>query len=152
MFVLTRFLPTSGELFHYLEVRQAVAGIPGAHLFDETDHLGAYILKNRFDQDLAEQRGKADLVAWSHFSDIVDRHFEGPDWDQSPPPSQTYPPGLQMLLAALDWLRPLGWLAVDRSSTDIDMNGCSPRMGCTSGVSFAIAEKGVSASTVRPIG
>jgi len=123
LFVLTRFLPTSGELFHYLEVRQAVAGIPGAHLFDETDHLGAYILKNRFDQDLAEQRGKADLVAWSHFSDIVDRHFEGPDWDQSPPPSQTYPPGLQMLLAALDWLRPLGWLAVDTLLRDLGDDG-----------------------------
>lgn len=113
LFVLTRFLPTSGELIHYLDVRQAAAGVPGAHLFDETDHLGAYIRKNRFDQDLREQMQKADLVAWSHFSDIVDRYFEGPDWDQSPPPSQPYPPHLQALLVALDDVRPSGWLAVD---------------------------------------
>src|SRR5690554_4627441 len=51
LFVLKRLLPTPGEFAHYLEVRQAVAGIRGAHLFDEFDHLGAYLKKNRFDQD-----------------------------------------------------------------------------------------------------
>lgn len=35
------------------EVRQSVAGLRRAHLFDEYDHLGAYITKNRFDQDFA---------------------------------------------------------------------------------------------------
>jgi hypothetical protein len=51
LFVLGRFLPTTGELVHYLEVRQQVAGLPGALLFDEIDHLGGYISKNRFDMD-----------------------------------------------------------------------------------------------------
>lgn len=119
LFVLTRFLPTSGELMHYLDVRQAAAGVPGAHLFDETDHLGAYILKNRFDQDLREQMQRADLVAWTDFSDVVDRHFEGADWESTPPPSQPYPPRLHALLAALDRFRPPGWLAVDMLLRDL---------------------------------
>jgi hypothetical protein len=42
LFVLRRFLLTAGEFVHYMEVRQAVAGLRGAHLFDELDHLGAY--------------------------------------------------------------------------------------------------------------
>lgn len=42
LFVLKRLLPTAGEFAHYMEVRQAVAGIRRAHLFDELDHLGAY--------------------------------------------------------------------------------------------------------------
>ena len=49
LFVLNRFLPTAGELLHYFEVRQQVAGIRKAMLFDEFDHLGAYVAKNRFD-------------------------------------------------------------------------------------------------------
>src|SRR6202042_721005 len=55
LFVLTRFLPTAGELMHYLEVRQQVAGIPNAMMFDEIDHLGAYISQNRFDMTMREQ-------------------------------------------------------------------------------------------------
>lgn len=55
LFVLQRFLPTPGEFSHYMEVRQAVAGMRQAHLFDEFDHLGAYLKKNRFDQDIADQ-------------------------------------------------------------------------------------------------
>ena len=43
--MLNRFLPTAGELFHYFEVRQQVAGIRKAMLFDELDHLGAYVAK-----------------------------------------------------------------------------------------------------------
>ncbi len=45
LFVLKRFLPTPGLFAHYMEVRQAVAGIRHAHLFDEFDHLGAYLKK-----------------------------------------------------------------------------------------------------------
>ncbi|MGI4800324.1 MAG: hypothetical protein ACRYG8_41085, partial [Janthinobacterium lividum] len=55
LFVLNRFLPTTGQLIHYLAVRQQVAGLPKALLFDEIDHLGAYISRNRFDIDLREQ-------------------------------------------------------------------------------------------------
>lgn len=119
LFVLTRFLPTTGELVHYLEVRQAVAGLRKALLFDETDHLGAYVTKNRFDQDIVEQLKTSDRVTWSHFSDIVDRHFEGPDWKTKPIPSQPYPEAMRDLLKALDRLRPAGWLMMDACLRDM---------------------------------
>ena len=41
LFVLRRFLPNPGSFAHYMEVRQAVAGIRRSLLFDEFDHLGA---------------------------------------------------------------------------------------------------------------
>ena len=119
LFVLTRFLPTTGELMHYLEVRQAVAGLRKALLFDETDHLGAYVTKNRFDQDIVEQLKTSDRVTWSHFSDVVDRHFEGPDWSAKPIPSQPYPDAVRDLLEALDRHRPAGWLMMDACLRDM---------------------------------
>jgi hypothetical protein len=67
LLILKRFLPTTGELFHYLEVRQAVAGMPKAMMFDEIDHLGTYVARNRFDQDMREQLEEADGVTWDHF-------------------------------------------------------------------------------------
>lgn len=91
LFVLNRFLPKSGELLHYLEVRQQIAGIPNAMLFDELDHLGAYIRKNRFDVDIREQLKKADRVTWDAFSDFVDKHFEGEDWATREPLHQEFP-------------------------------------------------------------
>jgi len=84
LFVLRRFLPTTGALLHYLEVRQAVAGLPRAHMFDEHDHLGAYIRKNRFDLTMREQLSKADFVTWDSFSEDIDRYFQGEDWQSNP--------------------------------------------------------------------
>lgn len=120
LFVLNRFLPTTGSLVHYLDVRQQVAGMPRALIFDEIDHLGAYISRNRFDQDIRKQLEKADQVAWDSFSEIVDQHFEGPDWDTNPVPSQSFPEPLERLLQALDRIRPAGWLAVDACLRDYD--------------------------------
>jgi len=89
LFILKRFLPTTGELIHYLEVRQSVAGIKGTRLFDEIDHLGAYIEKNRFDETMREQLSEgADLAVWDGFSAVVDRHFEGDNWKDRTPPKQ----------------------------------------------------------------
>jgi hypothetical protein len=101
LFVLNRFLPTTGELFNYLEVRQAVAGLPKAMMFDEIDHLGAYVSKNRFDQDMEEQLKTADIAAWDSFSDLVDRHFEGETWLTTPVPRQAYPTEVAELLDVL---------------------------------------------------
>lgn len=123
LFVLRRFLPTTGELVHYLEVRQQVAGIEGALLFDETDHLGAYIAKNRFDMDIREQLTEADQVTWDGFGDKVDRHFEGEDWEEKPIPSQDFPEGLEALLKALDDLRPRSWLRFDGLLRDFGQDG-----------------------------
>ena len=55
LLVINRFLPTAGELANYFEGHQAAAGIEGAIegavLYDEMDHLGAYIEGNRIDLD-----------------------------------------------------------------------------------------------------
>src|SRR3546814_9770923 len=83
LFVLNRFLPTAGHFLHYLKVRQAVAGIPSAMLFDEVDHLGAYISRNRIDMDIREAMAEADLMTLDAFCEVVDRYFEGPDWERS---------------------------------------------------------------------
>lgn len=113
LFVLCRFLSTGGELFHYLEVRQAVAGIPRATIFDEMDHLGAYIVRNRFDQDIHEQLKEADRVAWDSFSDSIDRYFEQEGWETAPVPHQEYPQLVAAVLARLDRDRPKGWMRID---------------------------------------
>jgi len=114
LFVLRRFFSTAGELLHYLEVRQSAAGIKGGRLFDEIDHLGAYIEKNRFDQTIREQLSKgANLVVWDSFSTVVDRHFEGDEWKVHTPPKQALPNELDHLLAALNSTKARGWLAAD---------------------------------------
>ena len=114
LFVLNRLLPTTGELFHYLEVRQQVAAVRGANLFDELDHLGAYIAKNRFDLTLREQLAQgATTVAWDGFSEKVDRYFEEERWLNEPPPCQPYPEELSNLLKALAKTHTPGWLKFD---------------------------------------
>jgi hypothetical protein len=120
LFVLGRFLPTGGELFHYLEVRQAIAGIPQATVFDEMDHLGAYIIRNRFDQDIREQLKEADVVAWDSFSDRVDRYFEQEGWETAPVPHQDYPERVAAVLARLDRDRSKGWMRIDAETRNYD--------------------------------
>lgn len=115
LFVLKRFLPNPGEFAHYMEVRQAVSGMRRAHLFDEFDHLGAYLKKNRFDLDIAEQLrdGNATMVIWDGMSDIVDKCFEGEDWESSLFPTQAFPEELLRLLGALNAVRARGWLSAE---------------------------------------
>lgn len=120
LFVLNRFLPSAGHLLHYLKVRQAVAGIPSAMLFDEVDHLGAYISRNRIDMDIREAMAEADLMTLDAFCEVVDRYFEGPDWEAKPIPSQSVPATLERVLTALDALKPKGWLAMDNALRDLD--------------------------------
>jgi hypothetical protein len=125
LFVLTRFLPTSGELMHYLEVRQAVAGIRRAMLFDEIDHLGAYITQNRIDITVQEQLKEADMIMMDSFGDIVDKHFEGESWSTTPPPHQEFPEALATILSALDKHRPEYWLNVDAHIRNLGGNARS---------------------------
>jgi hypothetical protein len=125
LFVLNRFLPTTGELFHYLEVRQQAAGIPNAMLFDEIEHLGAYIADNRFDMRIKDQLKEADLVAWDSFGDAVDKHFEGDTWKTEPVPHQEYPEELAAVLSALDKYRPAGWLEMDAHIRNLNSSGRS---------------------------
>jgi hypothetical protein len=125
LFVLKRLLPTPGEFAHYMEVRQAVAGIRKAHLFDELDHLGAYLKKNRFDQDIAEQlKGdRVNMLVWDGMSDIVDRSFEGSDWDTRPFPTQDFPEEVLKLLDALDVTREEGWLSAESHIRNLGEDG-----------------------------
>ncbi|MEQ9915312.1 SEC-C domain-containing protein [Pectobacterium aroidearum] len=120
LFVLKRFLPTPGVFAHYMEVRQAVASIRHALLFDEFDHLGAYITKNRFDLDILEQlkNGKVDILLWNGMSDIVDKSFEGEDWETKPMTTQDFPNDVLKLLGALESTRTPGWLSVDSHIRD----------------------------------
>ena len=115
LFVLKRILPTPGMFAHYMEVRQAVAGMKRAHLFDEFDHLGAYITKNRFDEDIADQfrDGEANMVVWSGMSNVIDKSFEGANWEENPIPKQEFPDELLMLLGALGNTRAQGWLSAE---------------------------------------
>lgn len=123
LFVLNRFLPTTGELFHYLEVRQQAAGIPNAMLFDEIEHLGAYIGHNRFDMRIKDQLKKANMVAWDSFGDVVDKYFEGDTWRIAPVPHQEYPEELAAVLSALDKYRPPGWLETDAHIRNMNSSG-----------------------------
>lgn len=125
LLVIKRFLSTPGMFAHYLEVRQAVAGMRGAHLFDELDHLGAYISKNRFDLDIADQLkdGKANMVIWCGMSDIIDRSFEKENWYNQPLPTQTFPEEVMKLLAALDATQKSGWISVESHIRNLGEEG-----------------------------
>lgn len=125
LFVLKRFLPTAGEFIHYMEVRQAVAGMRQAHLFDEFDHLGAYLKKNRFDQTIAEQlKGDmGNMLIWDGMSDIVDRCFEGGDWESRLLPTQDVPEEVLKLLKSLDTTRASGWLSADSHIRNLGNEG-----------------------------
>jgi hypothetical protein len=106
VFVLSRLLPTSVELFHYLSVRQRVAGQVDAAYVDELDHLGTYITQNRVDMLNEEQfaQGVA-LLMHAGASKVVDDYFMDPEWASKPPPRQPYPELLQKFLAANDAAR-----------------------------------------------
>jgi hypothetical protein len=119
LFVLNRFLTTTGELLHYLGLRQRVAGIKGAELFDEIDHLGAYVAKNRFDLDLKSRLENFDVVTWDGFSTEVDNYFRQDRWLTEPPPRQRYPSLLQAILDHLDHSRTPGWRAADATIRDL---------------------------------
>jgi len=127
LFVLKRLLPTPGEFAHYMEVRQTVAGLRGAHLFDEVDHLGAYLKKNRFDADMADQLkdNKVSMVIWDGMSHDVDRSFEGEDWESGPFPTQRFPQEVLKLLGALDARRASGWLAAESYIRNLGEEGRS---------------------------
>lgn len=119
LFVLNRFLPTAGALIHYLSVRQAVAGMNDASMFDELDHLGAYVQRNRFDRDMREQLQKSDWITWDGFSETVSDYFKLPDWESKKPPQQNFPSELSEVLEVLDLVRPTRWLKFDNFLRDL---------------------------------
>lgn len=119
LFVLKRFLPDAGSLFHYLDVRQQVAGLPDAMMFDEQDHLGAYVSQNRFDQTMREQLKDHDKITWDAFSEKIEKYFQEEDWDKKQAPYQKFPAELEQLLGVLNSVRPAGWLKYDAFLRDL---------------------------------
>ncbi|MGE6101950.1 hypothetical protein ACLH0B_22355, partial [Aeromonas salmonicida] len=115
LFVLKRILPTPGQFSHYMEVRQSVASIRGVLLFDEFDHLGAYIIKNRIDQTIVDETRKnpADLVVLDGMSRVIDKFFESDSWETDKIPQQNFPDELSKMLNALDATRSQGWLLAE---------------------------------------
>ncbi|MEZ9629715.1 SEC-C metal-binding domain-containing protein [Vibrio breoganii] len=115
LFVLRRILPTPGIFAHYMEVRQAIAGVKQGLLFDEFDHLGAYLTNNRFDQEIIEKTKSENsgLVICNGLSRVVDKFFKSGQWDTSPIPAQEFPDAVSKALTALDVSRKPGWLSVD---------------------------------------
>ena len=87
--------------------------MPDTTVIDETEYLGAYISRNRFDTDLQEQRKEAPFVVWNSYSDVVDRYFRGENAGRGSVPHQDYPAELKAILNVLDRKRPNGWLEMD---------------------------------------
>ena len=94
---------------------QAIAGIKQGLLFDEFDHLGAYLTKNRFDLDIIDQSmdENSGIVICNGMSGIVDQAFESEQWETEPKPTQKFPSVVLKVLSALDISREPGWLSVD---------------------------------------
>ena len=113
LMVLNRFLPTVGELMHYLEARQTAGAIPNTVLFDEMEYLGAYISLDRFDEELRKQYENSNIVMWNTFADIVDKYFQGESAGTGPVPSQIYPKELATILLTLDEKQPPHWLSIN---------------------------------------
>ncbi|WP_316881929.1 hypothetical protein [Ralstonia wenshanensis] len=124
LFVLKRFLPTTGELMHYLSVRQRVAGIREAVIFDELDHLGSYVTQNRVDRFFAEMLAQgADMLVAADVCAPIDDYFADPDWETHKPPHQSYPRLLQELLQSIDRVRGRTFLSADNIVRDMSAEG-----------------------------
>lgn len=115
LFVLRRFLPTTGALVHYLEVRQAAAADARIELYDELDNLGAYVTRNRYDQAYGKEADahSVHFMAVDGASKPIDAYFEEITPDPERVPIQEMPNEMAELLAALDSQRPEGWLRMD---------------------------------------
>lgn len=103
--VTRRILGGTGELLHYLDVRQGLASIENVTLFDEMDHLGAYISQNRFDQGvqmMLEKNGVDFIAVDGMDEDVIAPYFSNPDWPNCAKPAQRYPGNVLLLLGALE--------------------------------------------------
>ena len=124
LMVMKKLFRGTGEFFHYLDVRQALAGMKGVMIFDELDHLGGYISNNRMDQWVQQQLGRDegfDFVAVDGMQrDILDPYFCHPGWPDCEPPRQLYPSRTQELLNTLEKTGTLGWLSGDSLIRDMN--------------------------------
>lgn len=126
LFVLRRLLRGAGEFLHYLDVRQALAGMKNVGLFDELDHVGAYISNNRIDHRVMEMMEK-DAADYVHIDgmqqDILDPYFGHPEWPDCKAPTQPYPARTQQILDGLAITAQSGWLSGDSFIRDMSGEG-----------------------------
>ncbi len=95
-----------------------------AMVFDEIDHLGAYVTQNRADQFYRETLSEG--ATWVTHTDAcapIDAYFADPDWQQKEPPSQEFPVLLKSFLAANDQTRGPRFLAADATVRDMGGEG-----------------------------
>ncbi len=116
-----------GEFFHYLEVRQNLGSMDAVMLFDEMDHLGAYIARNRIDISVSKdfiEKQQMDMVYLEGFDqDVLGPYFQNPNWPDVEPPRQEYPTVVTEILSALQRTRAPGWLAGDSDLRDLGSEG-----------------------------
>jgi hypothetical protein len=120
LFILNRFLPTAGELMHYLMVRQQLAGIRQLMLIDEADHLGLYVSYKRYDiaADFFTCQGIERIVI-EHPAKPVDTYFNLENWEDASPPRQYFPHRFSQILDALNASRSPGFLRTDSLIRDL---------------------------------
>lgn len=114
LFTLNRFLPTSGELMHYLTVRQRLAGHKELILIDEADHLGLYVSHKRYDiaADFIVSQG-IERIVHGKAAAPVNAYFGLENWEQTSPPRQRFPKHFSQILYVLDTQRTRGFLRTD---------------------------------------
>jgi hypothetical protein len=122
LFILRRFLKTSGELFHYLEVRQMLAGSPGFRLYDEIDHLGGYVSRSTPALRRQAAIGLEETNVWSNWSHPVDFYFSEDRWKTEPPPSRAIPKEIRAVLAGLEDASQPGWLRANSILRDLSVS------------------------------
>ena len=111
-----------GEFIHYLTVRQSVSCIKQAFLFDEMDHLGAYLTFNRVDKHIIETLVSNDINLYSlgDMSNCVDRVFEKSNVYNDTKLDTKIPLDVNKLLGAINKYRPKLWLRIDNDIRDFD--------------------------------
>ena len=120
LFTLNRFLPTAGELMHYLTVRQRLAGHKKLILVDEADHLGLYVSHKRYDiaADFIVSQG-IERIVHGQAATPVNAYFGQENWEQISPPRQHFPKRFSQILRVLDTERRRGFLRTDAIIRDL---------------------------------
>jgi hypothetical protein len=126
LFVIRRILRGTGEFLHYLDVRQSLASMKDVMLFDEIDHLGAYVSRNRADAKIKEmmrEHGADHIWVDGMDQDVIAPYFMHADWPNCPVPSQKYPEKTLELLSALERCGGSCWLDADSFIRDHSNEG-----------------------------
>lgn len=96
-------------------------------LYDEMDHLGAYISQNRVERRIQQMMldDKVDAVWMEGMDEIIGKYFADPDWPETEIPAQTYPKKTQELLNALERSHFPRWVEADNFIRDLSGDGRS---------------------------